>query len=219
MIQLKRNITLFLVHDVFFEFSISDAERNSPDFSLQHILMNGWLNKNVIMKYQLSLKQDSSKFILIFSSVLPHVREKVFFWHYESSDSHTLFMAVVDTYCCFGFSSFSSSILILMWHSTFSPMCVVMVKMFINMSSSGLPRWFGGKEHTWQCWRCKRLSFHFWVRKISWRRKWQPTPVLVCVHAQSCPSLCKPMDCSPPGSSVYRILQARILEWVSQVVY
>ena len=33
--------------------------------------------------------------------------------------------------------------------------------------------------------------------------------------AQSCPSLCDPMDCSPPGSSVHGILQARILEWVA----
>ena len=32
--------------------------------------------------------------------------------------------------------------------------------------------------------------------------------------AQSCPTLCNPMACSPPGSSVHRILQARILEWV-----
>ena len=31
---------------------------------------------------------------------------------------------------------------------------------------------------------------------------------------QSCTTLCDPMDCSPPGSSVYGILQARILEWV-----
>ena len=31
---------------------------------------------------------------------------------------------------------------------------------------------------------------------------------------QSCPTLCSPMDCSSPGSSVRRILQARILEWV-----
>ena len=30
---------------------------------------------------------------------------------------------------------------------------------------------------------------------------------------QSCPTLCDPMDCSPPGSSVQGILQARILEW------
>ena len=32
---------------------------------------------------------------------------------------------------------------------------------------------------------------------------------------QSCPTLCDPMDSSPPGSSVHRILQARILEWVA----
>ena len=33
--------------------------------------------------------------------------------------------------------------------------------------------------------------------------------------AQSCPTLCDPMDCSPPVSSVHGILQARILEWVA----
>ena len=32
---------------------------------------------------------------------------------------------------------------------------------------------------------------------------------------QSCPTLCNPMDCSPPGFSVHGILQARILEWVA----
>ena len=31
--------------------------------------------------------------------------------------------------------------------------------------------------------------------------------------AQLCPTLCDPMDCSPPGSSVHGILQARVLEW------
>ena len=31
---------------------------------------------------------------------------------------------------------------------------------------------------------------------------------------QSCPTFCNPMDCSPPGSFVHWILQARILEWV-----
>ena len=33
--------------------------------------------------------------------------------------------------------------------------------------------------------------------------------------AQSCPTLCDPMDYSPPGSSVHGILQARILEWIA----
>ena len=39
---------------------------------------------------------------------------------------------------------------------------------------------------------------------------------IACVHAKSlqlCPTLCSPMDCSPPGSSVHGILQARIPEW------
>ena len=38
------------------------------------------------------------------------------------------------------------------------------------------------------------------------------------IHAKSlklCLTLCSPMDCSQPGSSVYGILQARILEWVA----
>ena len=43
-------------------------------------------------------------------------------------------------------------------------------------------------------------------------KKSQVTQVLV---AQSCPTLCDPMDCSPPGSSVHGIFQARILEWVA----
>ena len=38
----------------------------------------------------------------------------------------------------------------------------------------------------------------------------------VCVQSlQLCLTLCDPMDCSPPGSSVHGILQARILEWVA----
>ena len=33
--------------------------------------------------------------------------------------------------------------------------------------------------------------------------------------AQSCPTLCNPMDCSLPGSTIHGIFQARILEWVA----
>ena len=33
--------------------------------------------------------------------------------------------------------------------------------------------------------------------------------------AQLCPTLSNPMDCSPPGSSVHGIFQARVLEWVA----
>ena len=39
--------------------------------------------------------------------------------------------------------------------------------------------------------------------------------ILCVLVTQSCPTLCDPMACSPPGSSVHGILQARILEWVA----
>ena len=41
-----------------------------------------------------------------------------------------------------------------------------------------------------------------------------PVLKLKVLVTQSCPTLCNPMNCSPPGSSVHGILQARILEWV-----
>ena len=39
--------------------------------------------------------------------------------------------------------------------------------------------------------------------------------LLACLVTQSCPTLCGPMDCSPPGSSVHGIFQIRILEWIA----
>ena len=37
----------------------------------------------------------------------------------------------------------------------------------------------------------------------------------VCAYPQSCPTLCNPLGCSPPGYLVHGIFQARILEWVA----
>ena len=39
--------------------------------------------------------------------------------------------------------------------------------------------------------------------------------VMKVLVTQSCPTLCYPRDCSPPGSSVHGILQARILGWIA----
>ena len=47
---------------------------------------------------------------------------------------------------------------------------------------------------------------------ISWL--WYCIKVKVLI-ALSCPTLCSPMDCSLPGSSVHGTLQARILKWVA----
>ena len=40
-------------------------------------------------------------------------------------------------------------------------------------------------------------------------------PLLCVLVTQSCPTLCDPTNCSPPGFSVHGILQTRILEWVA----
>ena len=117
-----------------------------------------------------------------------------------------------------------------------------------------LPWCLSGKETAYQCRRCKRLRFDSWVRKMPWRRKWQPTPVflpgkshgqksLVCYSpwgcrrvrqnqeskqqqhallirikpnfsesvqfslvAQSCLTLCDPMNHSMPGLPVHHQL-------------
>ena len=55
----------------------------------------------------------------------------------------------------------------------------------------------------------RKVSHHVWELKL-WNQA-----VCVCSVAQSCPILWDPMNCSPPGSSVYGALQARILEWVA----
>ena len=49
----------------------------------------------------------------------------------------------------------------------------------------------------------------------SFSTKDSPSPCMRAQLLQSCLTLCKLMDCSPPGSSVHGILQARILEWIA----
>ena len=51
-----------------------------------------------------------------------------------------------------------------------------------------------------------------WTEALSWG---SVTVSTSHVHAQSCPILGDPMDCSPPVSSIHGISQARILEWVA----
>ena len=45
----------------------------------------------------------------------------------------------------------------------------------------------------------------------------KPKLFYLCLVIQSCPTLCDPMDCSPPGSSVHGVPQPRILEWVAML--
>ena len=57
--------------------------------------------------------------------------------------------------------------------------------------------------------------WHRYNRNWGILRSWRVYLSRSVLVAQSCPTLCDPMDCSPPGSSVHGILQARILERVA----
>ena len=54
-----------------------------------------------------------------------------------------------------------------------------------------------------------------WILNRCTIRKDQVLSMLPAKLLQLCLTLCDPMDCSPPGSSVHVILQARTLEWVA----
>ena len=65
-----------------------------------------------------------------------------------------------------------------------------------------------------------KIKLHFMKIKFYEENKteiWVQVEVsfVVFLVTQSCPTLCDPVDCSPQGSSVHRIFQARILEWVA----
>ena len=76
----------------------------------------------------------------------------------------------------------------------------------------------------WVWFSTRKLSFklHSTAKTMTTTTKQHCDSVCVCVCvcvcvlvAQSCTTLCVLMDCSPPGSFVHGVLQARILEWVA----
>ena len=68
------------------------------------------------------------------------------------------------------------------------------------------------RVHKWpgKCCSVNLESKRVYLYRICEWWKWKESEV-----AQSCPTLCNPMDCSLPGSSIHGIFQARILEWVA----
>ena len=58
-----------------------------------------------------------------------------------------------------------------------------------------------------------RWTYH--LREWRWEEGTVETTVCCAQSLQSCPTLCNPTDCSLPGSSVYGVILARILEWVA----
>ena len=60
-----------------------------------------------------------------------------------------------------------------------------------------------------------QLSFMIFRNLIGKSEYTGITAAAAAKSLQSCPTLCNPMDCTPLGSSVQEIVQARILEWVA----
>ena len=58
-------------------------------------------------------------------------------------------------------------------------------------------------------------TWETWVQSLCWEDPLKKGKAAAAKLLQSCPTLCDPVDRSPPGSPVPRILQARTLEWVA----
>ena len=58
-------------------------------------------------------------------------------------------------------------------------MCIHIADLFHYRAETGLSSGASGREPTCQCRRHKRCGVNPWVRKIPWRRAWQPTPVFL----------------------------------------
>ena len=62
---------------------------------------------------------------------------------------------------------------------------------------------------------CKVKNLILSLKSLSSNKEVLPVAVAAVKSLQSCPTLCDPIDGSPPGSPVPGILQARTLEWVA----
>ena len=96
------------------------------------------------------------------------------------------------------------------WHDR------VVTHQLFHSGTSKKKKQFGGR--LWVIWTKSHLSEDAHLTISLGTQHHFGACVCVCVHAkslQSCLTLCNPMDCSPPGSSVHGILQSRVLEWVA----
>ena len=90
-------------------------------------------------------------------------------------------------------------------HGIFPARVLEWISVYFSSGSSWCRDWtrvshIAGRRFTiWATWE----ALSEWLGEVKWSEV-----------AQSCPTLCNPVNCSLPGSSVHRIFQARVLEWV-----
>ena len=73
--------------------------------------------------------------------------------------------------------------------------------------------WYSTTVEKWFVFFCH--LFLYWLVWQTNRWKIPCVRMLGCMCTQSCPTLCNPMDCTLPGSTIHGIFQARILAWIA----
>ena len=73
----------------------------------------------------------------------------------------------------------------------------------------GVPTWLSGNKSTCQS---RRPRFNLWVRKIPWRRNWQPTPVLLPGKSHGQRSLAGYNPWDHKGSDMTEYTQSKLLK-------
>ena len=101
------------------------------------------------------------------------------------------------------------------WHPCLGSVCYFHSLVVVSL----LVRLLHSLKALFWCWCPSPVRSQLWYSEnTSIQASWEWILIetnlwyFVCSVAQSCPTLCNPMDCSPPGSSIYGIVLARILE-------
>ena len=81
---------------------------------------------------------------------------------------------------------------------------------------SGRTQWMMERRQNYftDGWSLRERKYHEWLTNLPLFQRDQFLNI-ICLVTQWYLTLCDPMDCGPPGSSVHGILQARTLEWVA----
>ena len=91
----------------------------------------------------------------------------------------------------------------------YSPVSLDLVRLQLVQMSF---KWDGsvGKKICLQCSRCRRLRFNPWVKKISWKGKWQPTPVFLLENS---------MDRGAWQATVHRVAEeSDMTKWLHRYI-
>ena len=181
----KLDIQFFLIKLLYNTNIISTQLGDSwPPPALISCILSSWLYFPYLKLYEFGLLENKDLFIFSIQIILlfsVYAKPKSFVHHdfcsfcYLSyvfylleNKEKLVFILYLSCAWCF------RDIIALNTHNN----CGVGGGFILQMSKvrSGLPWWLSSKEFACQC---RRPGFDSWVRKICWRRQWQPTPVFL----------------------------------------